>query len=227
LTTKQLHYIYHLRDASEKQFAILKTQLGFNVTRVYQTESVRNKFFACFISSIIRNEIMKASQKLACTTSKAIQDVGVVECLLQKDNTYTAIHAESTITKRLLAKFDITLEDFDNIVSDWNIREETTMVSQVRKKPTHPKARKKGRPTGSKNKSTINADTEPKEPPVKRKKGRPAGSKNKPKTDKLDEPKETPVKLKKGRPTGSKNKPKVDVSDEPKTDVLDESKNHK
>lgn len=48
----RVHKIYHLRDASEKQFMILKSQLRFDVTRVHFVESLMGKFAVCFVAAI-------------------------------------------------------------------------------------------------------------------------------------------------------------------------------
>jgi hypothetical protein len=112
--------------------------------------------------------------------------------------------------------------------------------------------RKRGRPPGSLNKSTIAAlmskdDLANEEPPIKRGRGRPPGSKNKPKfTDGMPilnlnsssgqsvPPMSPPVKRGPGRPKGSKNKPKspaatsfvrrisFDSPDREETDELEE-----
>ena len=79
--------------------------------------------------------------------------------------------------------------------------------------------KKRGRPTGSKNKSKdVAPTTQVTDTPKKR--GRPAGSKNKPK-DVAPATQVTDTPKKRGRPAGSKNKPK-DVA--PATQVTDTPK---
>ena len=67
-TPEEVDRIYHLRDASETQYSILKTQLGYDVTRIHSTLSIQNKFCACFIAAIIRSEIMNACKTLGYAT---------------------------------------------------------------------------------------------------------------------------------------------------------------
>ncbi len=75
--------------------------------------------------------------------------------------------------------------------------------------------KKRGRPSGSKNKPK-NDDDDSDSDYTKKKRGRPAGSKNKPKNG--DEDLDDATKKKRGRPSGSKNKPKNSV-DESDSDV--------
>lgn len=173
-TPKQINEIYHLRDASEKQYSIMKSQLGYNVTRVHYTNGVKNKFLACFIASIIRNEILKASIKLDLTTNVIIKDINRIILRLQPNGIYTAIHDESRKALDTLKNFDILDVDFDSIARDVTNRSSSKINSQLRLKPEHEVKRKgPGRPKGS----TSRIKTEKSK--SNRKPGRPKGSKNK------------------------------------------------
>ncbi|MBI9096253.1 MAG: transposase [Sphaerochaeta sp.] len=201
---EEVDRIYHLRDASESQYSILKTQLGYDVTRVHSTPSIQNKFCACFIAAIIRGEIMNACKGLGYATNQMIREVDRIELLLLPNGTYAAIHDESARAKELLALYDIIPSDFDSIATEVNNRLVGSMHSQVREKPSHEKqgSRKKGRPTKAKDKaatgpkrgpgrpkgSVKNNETALQEGKVQRKPGRPKGSKNKVKSDALTSP---------------------------------------
>jgi hypothetical protein len=196
---EEVDRIYHLRDASETQYSILKTQLGYDVTRVHSTLSIQNKFCACFMAAIIRSEIMNACKTLGYATNQMIRELDRIELILLPNGTYMAIHDESARAKELLGLYDVIPSDFDSIAADVNNRLASSMNSQVRVKPSHDKQepRKKGRPAKAKD----NAPTEP-----KRKPGRPKGS------VKNVEHQEGTVRRKPGRPKGSKNKVKADAS---------------
>ena len=214
---EEVDRIYHLRDASETQYSILKTQLGYDVTRVHSTTSIQNKFSACFIAAIIRSEIMNACKTLGYATNQMIREVDRIELILLPNGTYAAIHDESARAKELLSLYDIIPSDFDSIATEVNNRLSSSMHSQVRVKPSHEKqgSRKKGRPA----KAKENAPTEPKRRPGRpkgsvknvgpvqqegkeqRKPGRPKGSKNKVKSDALA----NPDKQGRGRPRGARN----------------------
>jgi hypothetical protein len=201
-TPEEVDRIYHLRDASETQYSILKTQLGYDVTRVHSTLSIQNKFCACFIAAIIRSEIMNACKTLGYATNQMIRELDRIELILLPNGTYAAIHDESARAKEILSLYDIIPSDFDSIATDVNNRLASSMNSQVRAKPSHEKQepRKRGRPAKAKG----DAPTGP-----KRKPGRPKGS------VKDVEHQEGTVQRKPGRPKGSKNKVKADALGSP------------
>ena len=93
-TPRELGRIYHLRDASETQYSILKSQLGYDVTRAHSTEAVKNSFAACFIASIIRFEIMDSCQRLGEKTNKMIRELESLSLDLSLNGDYHAIHTE-------------------------------------------------------------------------------------------------------------------------------------
>jgi hypothetical protein len=191
---QEVDRVYHLRDASETQYSILKSQLGYDVTRVHSTPGIQNKFCACFIAAIIRSEIMNACKALGYATNQMIREVDRIELLLLPNGTYTAIHDESARAKELLSLYDIVPSDFDSIATDVNNRLSSSMNSQVRVKPSHEKREPP--------KAKADAPTK-----TKRKPGRPKGSVKKAKPAKQ----EGVAKRKPGRPKGSKNKPKADA----------------
>ena len=224
-TPRELDHIYHLRDASETQYSILKTQLGYDVTRAHSTEAIRNKYASCFIASIIRYEIMDSCQRMGEKTNRMIRELESLSLDLSLNGDYHAIHTESAKAKRILSYYDILPEDLEFIANDVNIRLSSSIVSQTRPFPSHegPKARKKGRPAkemkddpgtvkpkrgrgrpkGSKNKKTLEREAaeQTESEKTKRGPGRPKGSKNKEKEDNASQPKRG-----RGRPKGSKDK---------------------
>ena len=223
LTSGELDRIYHLRDASETQYAILKTQLGYDVTRSHTTEGIQNRFAACFVAAIIRSEIMKSCRGISNETSVMMRELDGIRLLLSQNGTYQAVHDESGKSKALLYEYGIRPEDFDFIADDVNNRLSGSIISQTRSLPPRreqgngrkrgrPKKEKTeeqrpsrgpGRPKGSKNKKTLEAEknANSQEQIQPRGPGRPKGSRNKPKTENVPEPKRG-----RGRPKGSKDK---------------------
>lgn len=193
LGPQEVDRLYHLRDASETQYSIVKTQLGGSVIRVHSTQSARNRFASIFISAIMRSKIMNSCLALSYPTNRMIRELDRLEFLLLPNGSYVAIHDESIRAKTLLARYDIIPSDLDAIAGDLNQRLNGSVVSQTRMKPVHEGSsrRKAGRPRKAK---PEGAGKE------KRPVGRPLGS-GKPKGP--DKPKGTP-----GRPKGSKNKQK-------------------
>lgn len=226
MDAQTLYRTYYLRDASEKQFMIMKSQLGFDTTRVHSDKSVESKFAVCFAASIIRSEIMKACRKLEEDTNRAILRLNRINLILMVDGIYKSVNTITAEQQSLLKKFGIKPDHFSQFADDVNKRMNNPINSQIHIMPSDTKEKKKagrppkekspeenkpkgkpGRPKGSKNKKTIQKEMEAavqNEEKQKRSPGRPKGSKNKKKTN----VKTTPVKRGPGRPKGSKNKPK-------------------
>ena len=228
LEPSEVNHIYHLRDASEKQFMIMKSQLGSSVFRMHTAEGIKGKIAACFISTVIRHEIMLACQRNSLITNKMLIEIDRMTMMMNENGMYLAIHDETLRQKRLLQYFDILPGDLDHLAADVNRRGSDPVHGTVRMKPEHDSERKvqrgrpvgttrkkneeendpdkpkrgRGRPKGSRNKKTLELERSGLLPAekVKRGRGRPKGSKNKPKN--------TDAKRGRGRPKGSKNKPR-------------------
>lgn len=216
ITAEEADRIYNLRDASETQYSIMKTQLGFGVTHVHSTCGIENKFAVCFIASILRSEIVNTCQEQELDASRMISEMDRITLMLMPNGTYSAINNLTIRQKQLLSVFGISYETFQFIAQDVNSRKNGSINSQIHKLPeqaetprkrgrpskSHPDPdpgqakRKPGRPKGSKNKKTLQKEAEQTSVPAqpKRKPGRPKGSKNKPKQT------EPPIKRKRGRP---------------------------
>ena len=220
----EVNRLYHLRDASEKQFMIMKSQMGYGITRVHSDNSVESRFAICFLSAIIRSELMKNCKAAGFDTNRMIQELNRISFVLMLNGTYESINNHTTRQKQLLKELGIMETDFPVFAQDVNARLSSPINSQIhrlaedpkrnqRKKPgpvpkkqpegDKPK-RKPGRPKGSKNNKTLDREAvmaSESSSPEKRRPGRPKGSKNKPKADSI-------IKRSPGRPKGSKNKPK-------------------
>lgn len=71
-TAAEIDAVYDLRDASEKVFMQVKSQLGYDAIRGHGTESIYNRFFACFIASILRSEMINLSKQHGIDTNLMI-----------------------------------------------------------------------------------------------------------------------------------------------------------
>ena len=223
----RVHELYHLRDASEKQFMILKSQLGFDVTRVHSVESLMGKFAVCFVAAILRSEIMTACRDQDLDTNRMLREIDRISLVLMPDGTYSEVNNLSLRQTQLLVFFKVPTNKLDAFATDINRRLMNPINSQMHKMPEEssftPKRRgrppkhkdettlekskrKPGRPKGSKNKKTLEREANAFNIP-KRKPGRPKGSKNK-KTLEREALAAQSIKRKPGRPKGSKNKPK-------------------
>ena len=200
--------LYHLRDVSEKQYMIMKSQLGYDTTRVHSTESIESKFAACFIASIIRSEVSRACKRLGYDTNQMLREIDRVALVLMTDGLYASVNNLSKRQCELLNEFDIRPEHFKLFADDVNRRRLNPINSQVHQIPegTAIPQKRRGRPPKKKLEEDIL-------PAPKRKPGRPKGSKNKKTLEReaLAKTLPKPEKRKPGRPKGSKNKPKATV----------------
>ena len=64
MTALEAHNIYSTRDASEKQYMIMKSEIGLDTYRVGKDPSIRGKQFIAFVAGILRNEILLASKAM-------------------------------------------------------------------------------------------------------------------------------------------------------------------
>ena len=207
--------LYDFRDRSETQYMFQKTQIGFDVMRVQSEAAVKNKFFICFIASIIRNRIMhhsrssKAGNVIYSNTNKAIVDINRLCLSLMEGESYVAVHDESGKQKQLLEMAGILPSDLELIAEEVNMRKGpiASLFRQMPNRENNTDGRKKkkkaekedkpkrpvGRPKGSGKKKEVTDEVKPKKKP-----GRPKGSLNKKTLEAM--------KRGKGRPKGSKNK---------------------
>lgn len=204
---------YDLRDKSEKQYMVLKTQLGGRVYRTHYDEGVKAKGFVAFIASIIRHAFGEACREAGYDLCFALRCLNFLCIQRAPDNTYMGVHNADSKQEALMDAAHVEADDIDYYAKEETRRINGEIHDQVHKVPPRSEVggdgaarRGPGRPRGT-------AKKEADENPSKRGPGRPPGSKNKPKelgkekTEKKN-PAETeqPPKGKPGRPKGSKNK---------------------
>lgn len=216
LNAERMHEIYYLRDASEKQFMALKTQLGFDVLRVRSDNSIRNKLAVGFIAGILRNEIQKACKELDIPVNPFLASLDMIQLFYASENTYTVARFPSDKQKKILEFFSLQSLDLMEIANYYTVRLFSPTFSITCPLPEHKKEQEKkrrGRPPKQKK--------EKEQPAEPKKRGRKPESKNKPKTtEPAQEVKRRRGRPRKyagepaserrrpGRPKGSKNRPK-------------------
>lgn len=211
MTAKEANDVYDLRDCSEKQYSLMKTQLGNSVFRAHNMHRIAVREVIAFVASIIRHEIMAKCReaKPSIDTNTAIKELNLINMNLISGNCYRVIHNQCKRQKEIMRLLGITTENLDYIAAYETDRLNRRTVHPVQSlsmnnepaSDNETRKRGPGRPKGRKNKPKIAEQ----EPTVKRKPGRPKGSKNKPKLETA----EPNIKRKPGRPKGSKNKPKA------------------
>ena len=125
LTAKEINKVYDLRDCSEKQYAILKTQLGFDVMRAHSMHGIQVRELVAFVSSIIRNKLQKTMANLSprIDTNTAIKELRLVTFNLIPGNQYVLVCNQSERQKKILNALNISQTLRENVSEvRWCIR---------------------------------------------------------------------------------------------------------
>ena len=207
--------VYNLRNSSEKQYSLMKAQLGDSVFRAHNMHRIMVRETIAFVASIIRQKIMTSClcEKPVYDTNVAIKELNLINMNLIGNTRYHIIHNQSKRQIEIMRRIGITSESLDTIAVYETKRYNSEAVSpvqtirkQITPEETGTTKKIKGIPSGStaKGKGAKTSNNLSQDDQKKRKPGRPKGSKNKPKktNDK------TAVKRGRGRPKGSKNKKK-------------------
>ena len=197
---------YDLRDKSEKQYMVIKTQLGNRAFRTHFSNGVRSKGFVAFIASIIRHEVGRICRETGYELTTALREANFLCLQRTPDNTYMGVHNANERQISLLGAAKLLQSDLDYFALEESRKVNNEPHDQVHKAPIHeavkevPEKRKPGRPKGTTKKNSSSE--------IKRRPGRPKGSRNKPKqkSDKIDKQDKEVQKRGPGRPKGSKNK---------------------
>ena len=111
-----------MRDTSETQFCVMKSQEGGDTTRVHKTEGIYSKFALLFISSILRFEIEEACRNKALDTNPRIQGLDSISLIYTAQGEYEAVKNLSTDQKDLFGVFDFGQEDLESLAREYNRR---------------------------------------------------------------------------------------------------------
>ena len=177
--------LYGLRDVSESQYSVLKSQEGFDTTRVHYTPGINSKFHECFVASCLRAEIRIGCRILGLDTNVMIKKMNRIKFLLTQGGVYSFVKNITMDQADLLEVFSIQPIDFESFARDYNQRKSNPIISQIHSLPKHTPAtkRKRGRPQGSKNKKTLKKEAQmimnDSTAIAPKKRGRPVGSKDK------------------------------------------------
>lgn len=183
INPEQANRLYRMRDTSETQFCILKTQKGGHATRVHKTEGIYSKFALLFLSSIIRFEIEQSCQDLGLDTNPTIKELDTIVLLYKANDEYEAVRNLTTEQKNLFSLYGVDQDDFERIARDFNQRNKTASKNPVRKlcqqeaPSVIENSHKKGRRKTIVESATENIEQQQKNT-LKSKGGRPKGSKD-------------------------------------------------
>lgn len=135
MTAEQADLKYRSRDNSEVCYKFVKKHLGFATTRVYSENSVRSKFFICFVASIIRHYILQAAKQSKISTNLALREISLLEAKLLPDDNYIFIHNENQRQKTLMSLLGISEELIAEIITDENNFNHGIVERRRRRKP--------------------------------------------------------------------------------------------
>ena len=168
---------------SETQYRILKSQEGFDTTRVHTDKGMLSKYAICFATSILRHAIMSACMKHDVDINVLLQRTDRVSFMRRDDGEYVFVRKMPMDYRKVIGEFGVEMNMFDKFAEDYNHRITSSINSQVHKLPqlAEKQKPKRGRPVGSKNKKTLEKEAaqanslleSPKKP------GRPSGAKDK------------------------------------------------
>jgi len=223
MSAERIHELYELRDVSEKQFSILKSQLGCDTTRVHTDKAIESRYAISFVAAVIRTEIEIACKELGLDTNDMIRRLDRIRMMRMTGGQYEAIQDIPTDMLKLLKRFGICPAHFQKFAGEVNEQEQKPVYDQYREIPSIERPHR-GRRPGSKNKKTLEREARERELAAtgvvaeekpRRKPGRPKGSRNKKTLAREAALKamadagmvvERKVERKPGRPKGSKNK---------------------
>lgn len=133
---ERTHELYNMRGTSEIQYSILKSQEGYDTTRVHNTSGIYSKFAIVFIASLLRHEIETSCKKLELDTNPTIQSLKQITLLRTAENKYEAVRNLSTDIKKIFSYYSIDQDDIERLARDFNERNRTDQKNPVRKLPT-------------------------------------------------------------------------------------------
>ena len=219
MTAKEANTVYDLRDSSEKQYAILKSQLGGDVFRAHSMHGIAVRETFAFVASILRNHICmnQGLRKKRIDTNTAIKELKLINLTLLPGNKYQLVHNQSIRQKDILQALGLSVDNLDYLADYETKRINKEMVHPVQKlgslaaeKPASNGSQKvQGKPEGSKAMGKGSRSNTKQDQSVE---SNDAGKK--PKSDGSSKAPQATVNTAEGqrrgpgRPKGSKNKPK-------------------
>ena len=125
MTPKDCDATYNLRDVSEKQFSVMKTQLGNKVLRAHSDQHAEARLAVCFVASILRSQFEVACSKHKLPTNVAIDKLDQIRIKMSNSKSYYPIFNIYGPLKRVLGEFGIKETDLSFFATLANNRMKT------------------------------------------------------------------------------------------------------
>ena len=129
----RVHGLYVARGGTEKQYALLKTQLGFGTVRVRLDASVHARACCAFVACVIRHQIEVAARAVGSDANRMIREMNLIEAV-SVNGTYAYTHSENERQRAFLKALGTTDARIDEVV-----RAENDRLSGRERKPRHHK----------------------------------------------------------------------------------------
>ena len=130
MSALEAHEIYSSRDASEKQYMIMKSEIGLDTYRVGKDTSIYGKQFIAFVAGILRNEILLASKEMLkekanpmrYSTVAIIKELMRIQIKRMPGDIYALVMNLSARDDFMLKHLGLHKKDLDKVVKDQNLR---------------------------------------------------------------------------------------------------------
>jgi len=212
MTTTEACRLYSLRNSSEEQYSLLKSQMGGDVTGVHSDEGVTAKLFISFVASILRNELVNMAKECDVPTNRMVKELNHICINTDFNDRYFVCHTENARQVAFLRWCGVKPDVLDGIAQMANLRKDSVEPDpihilpegyEIKERPGHggrAKGSKNLQPKKEKKSGNVEAMAEKRGP------GRPKGAKNKKTLER--ERLQAAARRSPGRPKGSRNKPK-------------------
>ena len=81
MAAARIHALYVAGSGSEKQYSLLKTQLGFGTVRVRLDASVHAKACCAFVACVLRHMLEVAARAVGSDANRMIREMNLVEAV--------------------------------------------------------------------------------------------------------------------------------------------------
>ena len=130
MSALEAHDIYSSRDASEKQYKIMKSEIGLDTYRVGRDPSIRGKQFVAFVAGILRNELLLASKEMLeekanparYSTVAIVKELMRIQIKRMPGDVYALVMNLSARDEFMLKHLGLRSKDLDKVVKDQNLR---------------------------------------------------------------------------------------------------------
>ncbi len=130
ISALEAHDIYASRDASEKQYMIMKSEIGLDTYRVGKDPSIRGKQFIAFVAGILRNEILLSSKAMLevkanparYSTVAIIKELMRIQIKRMPGDVYALVMNLSARDEFMLKNLGLCTKDLEKVVKNQNLR---------------------------------------------------------------------------------------------------------